>query len=797
MKQITFRYVFVFILSALSLLWERLWKRFWPSISLVLLFVALSLFNLPVLFGITWHLFILTFFAAALAATLLRTDAPFSFPSPGDVERHMEKVSELSHRPLETLSDRPVEGLSEGALKLWQKHLQKTALYIHRLKIYTPQPDVSSRDRWALRYIAVILLAVGLVVAHGDAAPRLRLALSPDIGSLIDTKSAALDLWITPPEYTRQTTIFLASSKQGAITRGDSLQVPAGSILKLRLAGYRFAPRLEYAGQAYPLTEATSRNFTLEMPLHQSGNLSLNSWFHRFGQWPVTVLPDTAPEISITQIGTTPRNAIKIAFKSADDYGITKLTGVVGPTPEMIEKLGEKYTRFEIPPPPAAGETTHVEDLTAHPWAGMAAMLTLEAEDGVGHKSASTATTFVMPERTFTNPTALRIISERKNLFWGKGILERRVIAENLADIADNPVLYKGDLVTFLSLNLAVKRLVYDGSDAAAETVGDLLWDVALKLEDGGLSLAQRELRDSLQKLSEALNDKNTTKQQMQEALDDVQQKMKQYVQTLAQELQQRLQQGKKMPVLSPELAQKFMKSIDINKILEQMRQMSQANSRENLQKMADNLKNAIDNIDMKRMDQMQEKQMQAMEALQSLDDIIRGQQSLYDKTNKSDDPADTKEGKQEQSALRQKLGEAMSKLGEATSDIPENFAKADHGMKQSTEALGKGQPKQSLPHQKTALDELQKGLDDTIKKMAEAMQQSMMSFGMMPGSFGEGFDPLGRSSGKSGTDFIEIPSEKEQRRVQEIIEELRSRSNEPNRTKVERDYIDRLLDQF
>ena len=48
-----------------------------------------------------------------------------------------------------------------------------------------------------------------------------------------------------------------------------------------------------------------------------------------------------------------------------------------------------------------------------------------------------------------------------------------------------------------------------------------------------------------------------------------------------------------------------------------------------------------------------------------------------------------------------------------------------------------------------------------------------------------------------SRMDNIKLPDEKEQRRVQEIIEELRHRSNEPDRTKVERDYIDRLLDQF
>jgi uncharacterized protein (TIGR02302 family) len=786
------KYGFIFTLSYLSLLWERLWNRFWPAVTLILLFIALSLFNLLLLFGTAGHLLILGLFTAALAVTLVRAPFPFSFPSRDDVERCLEKTNALRHRPLETLHDRPAEGLAQDSLGLWQKHLQKTLLALNLLKIYAPQPNVASRDRWALRHVAVILLAVALVVAQGDAASRLRRALTPEI-SLLDKKTIALDLWIVPPEYTHESAVFVASSKQSLASRA-TIAVPAGSLLKLRLSGLRTPARLNYAGQAHKLTEAEPHNFTFELPLQQSGELQLDTWFSHLGQWSVTVLPDMPPEVSVVQTEPTPRSAIKITYKAHDDHGITKLTGII-----TNDAAANKTFRFDLPPTNAPDATNAVADLTAHPWAGAPVTLALEAEDNAGHTTVSAPIVLVLPERTFTNPVAQRIIAERKILLQNQNILSERAVAGNLAEIADNPALYKGDIVTFMALSIAVKRLVYDGGSEAVASVTDLLWEVALKLEDGGLSLAQRELRDALQKLSESLGDKNTTKQQMQDILDDVQKKMKQYIQALAQELQQRMQQGKKMPVLSPELAQKFMKNIDINKILEQMKQMSQANSRENLQKMADNLKNAIDNLDMKKFDQMQEKQMQAMEALQNLEDIIHRQQSLYDKTNKSDDPAESKAQQKEQSALRELLGTDLKKLGEATGHIPENFAKADQAMKGSAEALGKGQAKESLPHQKTALEEMQKGLEDMVSQMAQSMQQSIMSFGMMPnsGNFGEGYDPLGRPNGMPDVGTVKIPTEKEQRRVQEIIEELRNRSNEPNRTKVERDYIDRLLDQF
>jgi uncharacterized protein (TIGR02302 family) len=785
------KYIAILAVSYLGLLWERAWNRLWAPCTVLLFFIALALLNIPAFFGTTGHVLLASFFALALVAAFLRTKEPFVLPTRRDVERHMEKVSALEHRPLEALHDKPIEGLSGESLGLWQKHLQKASRYIDRLRIYVPQPDVARRDRLALRHAAAILLAVGLVVAQNDSIPRLRQAFQPDIGSLIPQKAVAFDLWITPPEYTHEAAIFLATSGQGVVARDQEVRVPEGSILKLRLSGYRFTPRFQYAGQPYELTETAPGNYTLELPLQQSGGLRLSSLFSPLGQWSITTAPDTAPDISITQINTTPRFAVKISYDAHDDYGIVKMSGIVSPAPD---KPGSKTYRFDIPP---SDKTGHVEDLTSHPWAGLPVTISLEAEDNAGHKTLSAPAAFTLPERPFTNPTAKRIIEERKKLLQEKDILTRRAVAQNLADIADQPLTYKNDRHVFLALDIAVKRLIYGTGDDAASSVPTLLWDVALKLEDGGLSLAQQELRNSLQKMSDALNDKDLSKAQMQDIIDDVQKKMQQYVRSLAAELQQRLQQGKKIPTLPPDLAQRFMKNIDIRKMLEQMRQLAQMNSREDLQKMAENLKNAIDNIDMKKFDQMQERQIQAMEALQGMEEIIHGQQALFDKTNKSEDPADTKEGAQQQSALRQKLGAMVEKLGDALGDIPGNFAKASQSMKLSGAELGKGRPKPSLPHQKAVLEELQKGLDSAVEKMAQSMQQSILSFGMPRdgGSYGEGHDPLGRNLNDDSD--IKLPDEKERRRVQEIIEELRHRSNDPNRTKVERDYIDRLLDQF
>lgn len=330
-------------------------------------------------------------------------------------------------------------------------------------------------------------------------------------------------------------------------------------------------------------------------------------------------------------------------------------------------------------------------------------------------------------------------------------------------------------------------------------SVQALLWDVALRLEDGGLGLAARDLSEALAKLSRALDDKNVSQAELQKQMDEVNQLMQQYLRAFMGEIAQRLKNGQNMPLMPPGIAQKFMKNIDLSEMLRQLQQLSRGGDREAMRKMAEELRKTIDSLKPGRMAQMSQEQMKAMQALQDLDDIIRRQQELIDRTGRLGPKANGAEEEAEQALLRDKLGEAARKLGEGMKNVPENLARADQEMKEALGAFKGGRPRDALPHQKEALAELQKGMDDAVQKMAQGMR-AIMSFGFTPGGgrYGPGTDPLGRGSeeGQGQGGDIQLPEEKERRRVQEIIDELRNRSNEYQRPKVERDYLDRLLDQ-
>ena len=98
------------------------------------------------------------------------------------------------------------------------------------------------------------------------------------------------------------------------------------------------------------------------------------------------------------------------------------------------------------------------------------------------------------------------------------------------------------------------------------------------------------------------------------------------------------------------------------------------------------------------------------------------------------------------------------------------------------------------------AIDALEQSMDEAADQMSQSIQQMLMAAGMgRGGSPGEGTDPLGRGEQDEGgaSADVKIPDEMERRRVQQIIQDLRARENDYQRPKTERDYIDRLLDQF
>lgn len=793
--------------SYFTLLLERLWARLWAFCTVVMFFAAAAASGILFKFGQHGHFVLLVAFTALALLALVWQGRRFHLPRRGQVERRIERESGLKHRPLSMLHDKPEAGTSPAAAKLWYAQQAAARSAFTRLKVWRPRPRVGKQDKYGLRFAAMLTLAAALLLSQGHTLERFKAALKPAVPFHLPKADITMDVWIEPPEYTAAAPVFLATAQSGRTTE-NAASVPEGSMLKLRVGGIGSAPALYYAGENKGrFTEAGPQSYTLETKIDKSGEIKISRgwWRSSLGGWQVNIIPDKPAELKILSADAGDRGTLKITYSARDDYGVRSLRAVIAPSPDIPAAPWHETISIDIPfsgKQSREGEQ-YVADLAEHAMAGMPVTLKLVATDDAGLVAESNTEYLVLPERSFKNPAAAAINAERKRLIRFSDPLTYRISADRLAAIANRPALIKEDLRVFLGLVVAVKRLVYSAQDDAIPAVRALLWHLALRLEDGGLALMKQELQEALQRLKQALNDKDISPEKLQELTDDVNRKTQQYMQELAKEMSQRMQQAgeQKQQQISPELAQKLAERLDMSEMQEMMRQMQHGDSREQMQAMAEYMQKMLDAMDPDNA--MSQQDQQQLETLQKMEDVLRDQQQLMDKTGQMAPREESSEQAGEQGRIRKEFGDVMREMGESLPEMPEQFGEADQEMKQSQQKLGNGEPGPSLPHQQKAIEKLQEGQDQALQQFADRMKNMMMigsgsGEGQDSGNYGQGFDPLGREDGKNqNRENVQIPDEKERRRVQEIIQELRGRSNDWERPREERKYIDRLLDPY
>ena len=141
---------------------------------------------------------------------------------------------------------------------------------------------------------------------------------------------------------------------------------------------------------------------------------------------------------------------------------------------------------------------------------------------------------------------------------------------------------------------------------------------------------------------------------------------------------------------------------------------------------------------------------------------------------------------------------------GEAGDIARQSLDRADGAMDGAEEALRNGDMAEAIDRQAEAMDALRNG----IRSLNQALAQNNSSEPGQGTERGEAQgrtaptrrDPLGRelgNTGQFGTDEGLLQGEDVYRRAEEILDEIRRRSAQQNRPKIERDYLRRLLDQF
>ena len=774
---------------------------------------------LPLLPG--WlHAGLLLGFAAALVAVAWRGASALSWPSLEQAARRLERDSGVPHRPLTALDDRLTGGAQDRAsIELWQEHRRRLLARISALKPGPPQAVMAKADPLGLRVAALLLLFVGIVVGHADWDARLAAALSPRLQVQAAIQPPSLDAWVNPPAYTGLPPRFLGDETQG----GTAIEVPVGSIFLAQVQGGGRPPSLRLGETQTPFEAITPDAYKISQEITTGDLLAVRQGETTLAQWALEVIPDNAPSIEfLSPPGRTERAILRLEYGASDDYGLTAVSAQIA----RVDDPEAAPIELTLPLPGSdvrTAENASYHDLTPHPWAGIAVEIKLIARDAIEQIGESEAVRTVLPERIFNHPVARALVELRKQLTLAPK--ERLPIVRGLAEIYRHPDHFFHDLVVALALQSAERRLIHDRREQAIAEVQQLLWDTALRIEEGELAIAERDLREIQQKLLDALAE-GASDEEIQRLMDELEAALDRFLEALAERMREQLARGDEPQPLPPDA--QMLESSQLQELLDQARQLAESGARDAARELLSRLQDILENLQANPMAQMMNQDAQnAWQSMRDLERMMQQQQELLDRSYRRAQQGDRRGQRQQgesqqgegqprqgqrgegenaadarmQEQLRRELGEMMRRLGEALGDIPRPLGRAEQAMRDARDALGRNQPGEAIDPQTRALDQLQQGMESAAQALMEqlgpAQGQGQGTVGMQPG---QGRDPLGRQSGNNGLEAlegVEIPDRMELRRAREILDELRRRRGERHRPPFELDYIDRLLQQF
>ena len=439
------------------------------------------------------------------------------------------------------------------------------------------------------------------------------------------------------------------------------------------------------------------------------------------------------------------------------------------------------------------------------PWcAGLPVVIRLAAKDAAGQESFSDEIKMVLPERQFNNPVAVRIIEERRRLTTQP---ERRDdIIQKLNEIASEPGAFKEDTVVFMGLVFSRSRLFHETEETAIPPVRDLLWDTALRVEDGQLSHAERELLRAQEALMKALA-RNATDQELDRLMRELQNALNRYMQELARKLQEAPNAEQAMPF---DPTARIMRSADFQRMLEQIRQMMQSGARDAARQMLSQLRNMLESLRNAQVMRSNPNAQRGNEAFRQLQEMIRRQNELMDKTFRQSQGSgqngqqQMQQGASQQQQLREMLRQfqqMMQGMMPGNSPAMRSLGQAGQSMEDAARALGQGNPGEAVGPQGDALQALQRAGRGMMQQMMNRFARgSGIGMERQFNPLRSMRDPLGREwQGEDGADTrrVTIPDKGAIERAQEILQELRTRAGQRHRPQIELDYINRLLQRF
>ena len=588
----------------------------------------------------------------------------------------------------------------------------------------------------------------------------------------------------------------------------------------------------------------------------QSGTIRLNPRHGEAVNWQVAMIPDLPPDIAIAGIAERgAQGEMRLPYSASDDYGVVRgevrialdLASVPRRFGLALPPEQQADIQFELPLPLNGKVTkfseTVVNDLSKSPWAGLPVQVTLLAEDALQQATKSASRRMLLPGRRFFDPTAAALVEQRRDLLWNRANAPR--VAQVLRAISYKPETGFDNKKAYLLTRSVIRRLELNASaplsDALRDQVAEMLWKAALQIEDGDLSDAEKRLKRAQDRLSEALKN-GATEDEIAKLTQELSRAMQDYLQKLARDAendpaQQQAQNGETRQITQDQL----------QKMLDRIQELQKQGRNAEAQQLLDQLNEMMKNITTAK---RQQGQGQGQQAMRDLQDTLRQQQDLSDEAFKKlqeqfnqergsagrgqegqgnqGDPGTAPLGSpggesnqaengtpralsqeeltKRQESLRQLLQSQRQGLPDGNSpqgrEALKSLERAERNMGRASRDLAEGNLSGALDKQAQALDALREGIDNMDRAMAGSQNDGAGQQGSQAGRPDPNSrnDPLGRQAGSVGRLGSSDPlasGPDSSKRARELLDEIRRRSGDRSRPKMERDYLERLLDRF
>jgi uncharacterized protein (TIGR02302 family) len=744
------------------LLFEQLMPLLMPVISVVAFYLAASWFGIFRIVPDWLRIVLLLGFGLGFLATLF----PFrklTWPTSAAADRLLEERNDLPHQPVAVQEDEPAFD-TPFSRALWREHQTRMAEKIATLDAGFPQPDIAAHDRWALRVIPALLIAIAFGYSLSTNGGTIGDALQARPEPQATDPAVRIDAWVTPPAYTGRPPVYLTAtgSEQAAI------KIPQLSNLTVRVSGGKADEKVVFskadgqsveiaateAGAAAPNAQpatpppagqqpaaAAPTASTHLMKLEENGTLEVNG-----RKWAFDVIPDKAPEIAFNGLPKqTVNGALEIGFTIKDDYGVQEASAEIVPV-ETDASATPLYPlpeyKLDIPrrnARDAKGLTS--KNLTEHPLAGKRVRITLIAKDAAGQTGRSPPHEMTLPSRPFSEPLAAAVAEERQTF-----ALDTREMPEAIAlneALTLRPEETIPNLTNYLLIESARQRMKLARGDEALKDTADYLWDIAVGMEDGELSQAERNLRNAQQNLADALQ-RNAPDAEVKKLMDELRKAMQDYMKELAQRMQN-------APMQPNQNAQNVIRQQDLERMMDQIENLARSGNRDAAQQMLSELQRMMNNMQAGRPQRGQQQQgqdnSQMRQQMDKLGQILRDQQKLMEETFKLDQQLKDRmqrgdPGMDPDMGMNDPL---MNDMPMDNDGMPQDQQQGQQNQQGQQGQQGKNgqqgqQPSDQMTEQqlRDALKQLRERQDQLGKQLGE-MQKGLGDMGMKPGpGFGQ-----------------------------------------------------------